>query len=164
MAIAQQEGTPVHNVQTGEVVDIDDGVRLEILNPNFYAQPTDGEQHDNEMSIVLRLSYGDFSLLLTGDISEKTEAELTTAGSQLSALVYKAGHHGARTSSSEDFLDTVKPQFMIISSGVDNRYGHPHEEVLYRAAAIGAEVLRTDEMGTIEVISDGQRLWWAPSN
>ncbi len=58
------------------------------------------------------------------------------------------------------FLEAVQPQIIIVSAGVDNRFGHPHPEVLERAQAIGATVLRTDELGTIEVTTDGQTMWW----
>jgi len=78
----------------------------------------------------------------------------------LSSVVYKAGHHGARSSSSDLFLNAVNPQYVIISAGEGNRYGHPHVKVLDRAADIGAAVLRTDKMGTIEVITDGEQIWW----
>jgi competence protein ComEC len=76
-------------------------------------------------------------------------------------MVYKAGHHGAKSSNSERFLRAVQPQYVIISAGEGNNYGHPHPEMLDRAADIGAAVLRTDELGTIEVITDGEQMWWS---
>ena len=82
------------------------------------------------------------------------------SGQPLSALVFKAGHHGSNSSSTMPFLEAVGSQIMVISVGEDNRYGHPHPEVLARAEAVGAAVLRTDELGTIEIISDGERMWW----
>jgi competence protein ComEC len=75
-------------------------------------------------------------------------------------VVYKAGHHGARSSSSASFLGAVQPKYVIVSAGEGNNYGHPHEEVLERVAKIGAAVLRTDELGTIELTTDGKGLWW----
>jgi competence protein ComEC len=76
-------------------------------------------------------------------------------------VVYKAGHHGAKSSSGAPFLRAINPQYVIVSAGEGNNYGHPHEEVLERAADMGAAVLRTDELGTIEVITDGEQMWWA---
>ena len=78
----------------------------------------------------------------------------------LQSTVFKAGHHGSRSSSSRAFLEEVQPYIVIISAGKENRYDHPHPEVLQRAEEIGATALRTDEMGNIEIISDGQQVWW----
>jgi competence protein ComEC len=75
-------------------------------------------------------------------------------------VVYKAGHHGTKSSSGAPFLGAINPQYVIISAGEGNNYGHPHPEVLERAAEMGAAVLRTDELGTIGVITDGEQMWW----
>jgi competence protein ComEC len=165
LSISQESGTPLHAAQAGEVIEIDDGVRLEILNPSDpsstkLSQPTTSDQSDNERSIALRITYGDFSLLLTGDAGAETEIKILAGGRPLSAVVYKAGHHGARSSSSKHFLEKIQPQYVVISAGEGNRFGHPHEEVLERAAEVGAAVLRTDELGTIEITTDGKELWW----
>lgn len=146
--------TPLHRALVGEVIQVGDGVRLEVLHPG----PTLAEE-DNENSVVLRLVYGDFSLLLTGDAEEGTERALQQNGRSLAATVYKAGHHGSRTSNTALFLRAVQPQIMVISAGQENRYGHPHEEVLQRAERLGTAVLRTDELGSIELITDGHTLW-----
>jgi len=99
-------------------------------------------------------------VLLTGDAESGTEAALLAGGQPLASVVLKAGHHGANTSSSEAFLRAVAPQVIVISVGADNTYGHPAPAMLARAAAVGATVLRTDEVGTVEVSSDGERMWW----
>jgi competence protein ComEC len=104
--------------------------------------------------------YGDFSLLLTGDAETEGEKEMLREGRPLQALIFKAGHHGSQTSSTPAFLAAVQPQIIIVSAGKDNKFGHPHPDVLQRAQDIGAAVLRTDELGTIEVMSDGQTMWW----
>ena len=135
-------------------------MRLEILNPAVDGRPQTTDQHDNDMSVALRLVYHHFTLLLTGDAGENAEQAMLAVGRPLSAVVYKAGHHGAKSSSSTAFLDSVRPQYVVMSVGEENRYGHPHQEVLQRAADVGAAVLRTDALGTIELISDGQALWW----
>lgn len=154
MAEAQQ--TPLHRAVAGEVIEIGDGVRLEIVHPGT---ELDAENR-NENSVSLRLVYGNFSLLLTGDVEEKGEAMMLQKGLPLQALVFKAGHHGSRTSSTAPFLTAVQPHIMVVSAGADNRFGHPHPEVLQRAAERGAAVLHTAELGTIEVITDGQTMWW----
>ncbi|MCA9968807.1 MAG: hypothetical protein KC425_01265, partial [Anaerolineales bacterium] len=76
------------------------------------------------------------------------------------ALVYKAGHHGANTSSSAPFLAAVRPHVVVVSAGADNQFGHPDPEMLARAAAVGAAVLRTDELGAFELITDGHSIGW----
>jgi competence protein ComEC len=160
LAAAAENETPVHPVAAGEVIVIDDGVRLEILNPSSPQPLAPNPQSDNDNSVAIRLLYGDFSLLLTGDAGTPAERQMLSGGQRLAALVYQAGHHGARGSSSPAFLEAIRPQYVVVSAGEGNRFGHPHEEVLQRAADVGAAVLRTDELGTIEVISDGQTIWW----
>ncbi|MBA7641181.1 ComE operon protein 3 [subsurface metagenome] len=160
LLIAQKNGTPVHAAQAGEVIVIDDGVRLEVLNPTADGRPQTAERSDNDRSVAIRLVYGDFSLVLSGDASEETEREILAVGGRLSAVVYKAGHHGARSSSSKHFLEKIRPQYVVISAGEGNRFGHPHAEVLERVAEVGAADLRTDELGTIEITTDGKELWW----
>jgi competence protein ComEC len=152
---AEARGTPIQRAQAGQVIELGDGVRLEALHPGEIL--TDDR---NENSVVLRLVYGDFSLLLTGDADEDSERVMVGNGRSLHALILKAGHHGSNTSTSAPFLEAVRPQIVIISAGKDNRFGHPNEEVLERITAVGAVVLRTDELGTIEVTTDGQQMWW----
>jgi beta-lactamase superfamily II metal-dependent hydrolase len=153
---AEASDTVIHAAQAGEVIEIGDGVRLEVVHPSAYFDTEDR----NDNSVSFRLLYEDFSLLLTGDAEEPAEQAMLAQGYPLHSLVFKAGHHGSRTSSSLPFLEAVKPQIIIVSAGVDNRFGHPHPEVLERAQAIGATVLRTDELGTIEVMTDGQTMGW----
>jgi len=160
MEIADENTVPIHRAKAGEIIELGDGVRLEILNPSNPQPLAPSPGHDNDLSVALRLVYGDFSLLLTGDAGAAAEREMLASGRPLSAVVYKAGHHGAKSSSSELFLNAVNPQYVIVSAGEGNNYGHPHPEVLARAAAVGAQVLRTDELGTIEVSTDGEMMWW----
>jgi competence protein ComEC len=156
LAVAEEEGTPVHSAQTGEVIVLDEGVRLQILHAGI----VNAEDSLNDASIVARLEYGDMSLLLTGDAEARTETYLLQTGQPLDSLILKAGHHGANTSSSQPFLTAVTPQIIVISVGRDNSYGHPSPAMLERAEAIGALVLRTDESGTLEVETDGRQMWW----
>ena len=147
--------TPIHHAIAGETVIIEDGVRLEVLHPGNSLTP----DNENDASVAVRLVYGNFTLLLTGDAEVAGEQAMLDSGHNLRALILKAGHHGSNTSSSAAFLAAVRPRIVIISAGQDNRYGHPHQEVLERVAQIGAVLLRTDELGTIEVLSDGQEMW-----
>ena len=86
-----------------------------------------------------------------GDASENMEKDVAWLGVD----VLKVGHHGSKTSTSEEFLNQIKPKVAIISAGKDNNYGHPNIETLERLESIGAEIYRTDEQGTILLTSDG---------
>jgi competence protein ComEC len=155
LAAANQDGVAVHAAQTGEFISLD-GAQLEIL----HAGNVGTEENRNDASIVARLDYGDLSLLLTGDAESAAEATLLQSGCALDAVILKAGHHGANTSSSVPFLEAVSPQVIVISVGEDNTFGHPSPAMLTRAATTGAMILRTDESGTLEVVTDGRQMWW----
>ena len=108
-------------------------------------------------SMVLRLVCGNVSVLLTADIFEETETYLLDTRFDLSSTVLKVAHHGSESSSCSEFLSVVKPQVAVISVGVDNLFGHPSPEVLDRLDK--THLYRTDLQGTIELITDGKRLW-----
>ena len=110
----------------------------------------------NDTSIVLRIDYGATSFLLTGDMESDAERDLVNSGANLKADVLQVGHHGSSTSTSYVFLNAVLPEMGIISCGVNNKYGHPHEETLSILRDAGVNVYRTDLLGTITVSSDGQ--------
>lgn len=148
--------TPSHRALTGETIIIDEGVTLEVLHPGAELLPAER----NENSVSMRLVFGDFSFVFTGDAEERAERSMLAQNLPLAAPVYKAGHHGSNGSSSQPFLAAIRPQIIVISVGADNNFGHPAPEMLERAANLGAAVLRTDELGTIEVITDGQTMWW----
>jgi competence protein ComEC len=129
---------------------------LTVLNPS--ASPLTGTaSDDNNNSVVLRLDYGQTSLLLTGDAEKEAEAAMIAAGLPLRADVLKVGHHGSNGSSSAPFVGAVAPRLAVIQVGKDNPFGHPHPDVLKRLSSV--PVYRTDTNGRIEAISDGQRLW-----
>ena len=115
-------------------------------------------QRTNDTSIVLRVDYGDTSFLFTADAEDWSEYMMIDAGVNLKADVLKVAHHGSRYSSTQEFLNVVQPGYAVISVGKDNSYSHPHEEVLARLQKVGANVLRTDEMGTIIMKSDGNSI------
>ena len=110
----------------------------------------------NDTSIVLRIDYGSTSFLLTGDMEKTAESDLVASGANLKADVLQVGHHGSSTSTGYAFLNAVLPEMGIISCGVNNKYGHPHEETLSILRDAGVDVYRTDLLGTITVSSDGQ--------
>lgn len=125
------------------------------LSINIVA-PNQAEYADlNNYSAVIKLTYGDTSFLFTGDAETLSEKEIT---GDISADVLKAGHHGSDTSSSPEFVSRVAPKYVLISVGTGNKYGHPVQSVLDTFDSIGAEVFRTDLLGSIVTVSDGKTI------
>ncbi|MHA2380675.1 MAG: ComEC/Rec2 family competence protein, partial [Candidatus Thorarchaeota archaeon] len=146
--------------RAGQEIDLGSGVRMEILNPP--ERLWEGTSHDvDNNGLVLRLSWGNVSFLLTADIRAEAELELIMQRASLKSIVLKVAHHGSATSTSEQFLAAVDPEVAVISVGADNSFGHPSPEVRERLVdRLGEDsVYRTDENGTIELITDGERLW-----
>ena len=124
------------------------------LKVNFVAPVSSGYSDLNNYSAVLRITYNKSSFLFTGDAEDVVESELIASGQTLKADVLKVGHHGSGYSSTTSFLKAVKPKYAIISVG-RNSYGHPTVEAMTRMVNAGAEVYRTDEVGTIIITTDG---------
>lgn len=151
-----EKAIPVLDSRAGTQVALGGDVTLTVLHPG-QKLITGTEADSNNNSVVTRLVMGQVSMLLPGDIEAEAERELIRCGQPLHSAVLKIPHHGADTSSTTAFLEAVNPQLVVISVGQDNRFGHPAPEVLARLAA--HTVLRTDERGNIEIITDGQNLW-----
>ena len=117
----------------------------------------------NNMSLVLRITYGDTSFLFTGDAERDEEADILEAGYPLKSTVLKVGHHGSETSTSYPFLRAVAPQYGVISCGTGNSYGHPHDAALSRLRDADVTLYRTDLQGTIVCTSDGKTVRFAPA-
>ncbi|MGG1573561.1 DNA internalization-related competence protein ComEC/Rec2 [Fictibacillus sp. NRS-1165] len=118
----------------------------------FYVLSPFGDERDsNARSIVLLAHIKPFSFLLTGDLEEEGEKRILQQGDSLKADFLKAGHHGCKTSSSKAFIEAADPVYAVISAGKNNRYGHPHADVLARFKAQGTALLRTDQVGDIEI-------------
>jgi competence protein ComEC len=112
-------------------------------------------KNSNNTSIVVKLIYDGSSFLFTGDAYKSIERKLIERGSKIDSDILKVGHHGSKTSSAQEFIEAVSPEIAIISAGRDNKYGHPHQEVLERLKNYGIRILRTDKEGDIKIISDG---------
>ncbi|MBI2096224.1 MAG: MBL fold metallo-hydrolase, partial [Candidatus Taylorbacteria bacterium] len=152
---ALAEGAERRLARRGMEVNLGGGAVLRILFPDRDVSglsPNDG-------SIVARLSYGEVDFLFPGDAPKKIENFLAAASpAGLKSEVLKVAHHGSKTSTADAFVAAVAPRFAVISSGKDNRYGHPHGEVLDTLSRFGVEVLRTDSLGTIIIKTDGHSL------
>jgi competence protein ComEC len=131
-----------------------------VLNPPDPPLAATDSDVDNNAA-VLRLSLGEVSFLLTADIMWRAEFELAYSRANLRSTVLKVAHHGSNTSTTPEFLAVAHPEIAVISVGADNKYGHPTEEVLERLEDLVGEenIYRTDENGTVEFITDGERLW-----
>lgn len=132
------------------ITKVEKGDSWHVGNASFYAlHPYQKSEDINESSIVLFAEIGGLTWLFTGDAGESTEQELITAFPNLQVDILKAGHHGSKTSSSTRFLESVDPKVALMSVGKDNRYGHPHQQVLETMATLHISVLRTDIDGAI---------------
>ena len=149
-------------LRAGQTVALDHDITLETLHPPV--APLRGPAWEsNNNSLVLRLSYGDISFLLTGDIEEEAERYLARNSTDLKSDVLKASHHGSNSSTTDAFLRAVEPRWAVISAGSDNQYGHPHPDVITRLeGAVGADnIFSTARQGSIHFSTDGRRLWVA---
>lgn len=155
----KERGAKYIGAQPGQKFDLGGGAQLTVLAPiqPFFTkdQLRSGANEPNANSVVTRLDYGDFSLLLTGDAEAETEARMMKNGENIKANVLKVGHHGSRYASSEDFLRAGGFESAIISDGEDNRYGHPSQEALDRMKARGIKIYRTDLQGEITITTRG---------
>ena len=132
------------------------GAEIEILAPSADYLP--GDAPKNNDSLVMRIRYGARSFLLCGDAERPIERQMLADGAIAHADVLKVGHHGSRTSSSEEFLEAASPEFAVISAGYANSYGHPNFDVIQRLEEHKAAIFRTDESGLITIHTDGRRL------
>jgi competence protein ComEC len=140
--------THLETIQAGDVIRFGE-VEVSSLWP-----PAEGNDSDNNDSVVLRIKLGERSILLTGDIEKPAERSLI-ASTQLTTDVVKVPHHGSKTSSTDDFVHATKPTYAIISVGRNSMFGHPHKDVVERWQANGATVLTTGTSGTITVTTNG---------
>ncbi len=148
---AEAQGTAVLDISSGDVLDTrDNDLQLLVLHPQKGGFSADNE---NSNSLVIQLDYLGTSALLTGDLEEDAE-EVLMRRYDLEADILKLGHHGSSTSTSKDFLAEVNPTYGIISAGKDNRYGHPHFEVLDRLSDEDVMTYRTDLDGDITFVID----------
>lgn len=146
------KGIPAYRAVRGTELSFA-GARLDFLFPD--RNPKGMET--NDASLIARLRYGSTCFLFTGDSPVKIERYLIGLEKEgLRCDVLKAGHHGSRGSTGEEFLHFIKPAFVVISAGEGNQYGHPHKETLARIETAGAEAVRIDQIGTVTFVSDGE--------
>lgn len=147
-------------LQEGSSIELD-GVRIDMLySPESRkVQESQLQATGNEFSNLIRVSYGEASFLFTGDLIAEQEQQVLANGTHVASTVLKVGHHGSRTSSSQEFLTAVNPGWAVISCGYNNSFGHPHKEILNRlTSCTKAKILRTDQQGAIVFRTDGKSI------
>lgn len=147
----QRKGLKVKTAKAGVVPDWDEEVQVQML------APVKTSDDSNNMSAVLKVTYGEVSFLLTGDAERESEKLMLESGADLQADILLVGHHGSKSSTSASFLERVRPQVGIIQVG-ENSYGHPKQEILNRLRKAGVKVYRNDLHGTIEISTDGEQI------
>lgn len=153
---AEAEGAEIVSAIGGQIIQLGASTTIHILSPN--GDTTNWES--NNASVVVQVVYGDIEFMLTGDAPSSIEDYLVGAyGADLESEVLKLGHHGSKTSTSEKFLDTVSPEYAVVSAGLDNRYGHPHTSVMSRVFERDIQTFSTATEGTITFKSDGTDVW-----
>jgi competence protein ComEC len=157
----QKSGAQYQKAQVGQKIDLGGGAVLSVLAPSepFFTadQLKAGGNEPNANSIVLRLDYGDFSMLFMGDAEAQTEQRLLSKPDlELKATIIKVAHHGSKYATTHAFLEQVKPEAAIISTGGWNRYGHPAQETLDRLKNANVKLFRTDLQGEIMITTKGR--------
>lgn len=145
----QEKGLKIRSAKAGMSIIDENDLSVDILGPVEI-----DEDELNNCSIIVKITYENDSYLFVGDAEKE---ELRTVDADMSADVLKVGHHGSRTSTTEEFLEEVSPRYAVISCGTDNDYGHPHKETINLLEDFNVEYYRTDLQGTITVTSDGSQ-------
>jgi competence protein ComEC len=163
--LAKEKGIKVQFICTGDVI-MDGDIKIVCLHPIARYEA----KSSNAYSTVLSVSYGEFDMLLTGDLEKEGEIELTkllhnqeyqanyTISPAFDYDILKVAHHGSKYSTSDEFLSIIRPEIALISCGEDNNYGHPHKELMERLKRNGCEIKITYEKGAILIKTDGKKV------
>lgn len=151
LAAVRRSGARYRIAERGQVLDLGDGVSVQVLSPPPASRDVDPNTH----SVVARVIYGRTAFLLAADADDETESEILASGQPLRAQVLQVGHHGSAGASSPKWLAAIHPQIAVISCGRRNPYGHPAPETLARLDSLRTRVYRTDRDGAITFLSDG---------
>lgn len=152
MEYLEEEKIKVETVKAGKRILDGNGFQVDVVAPlrSDYGNV-------NDVSVVLRLQYGDKSFLFTGDAQKEAERDILLSGVNIQANVLKVGHHGSDTSSTRGFIRQIAPQYAVISCGEGNSYGHPKPITIETLMAFSVRVYRTDLDGTVKFTTDGKK-------
>jgi competence protein ComEC len=153
LQIAKEKGIPIQRSQKGDTIKLDSRTVLEVLYPesNFISM----KDPLNDGSLVLKLIYGNTSVLFTGDIGMEAEAHMLKEKTNVKSDVLKVAHHGSPYSTGEGFISAVSPRAAVVSVGTNN-FGHPSPSTLERLDQAGVRVFRTDREGALLFSSNGK--------
>lgn len=149
----KNKGLKITPAEGGNKILEDSTLSVDILAPN-----SNKYESLNNYSIVLKITYGKTSFLFTGDAEKISEKEILDMGYNVRADVLNVGHHGSNSSTTKKFLEEVSPQIAVISYGKDNKYGHPHTEVINRLEELGVDIYTTAKHGDISIECDGTHI------
>ncbi|ABR47503.1 beta-lactamase domain protein [Alkaliphilus metalliredigens QYMF] len=149
----KEKNLKIKKAKAGVEFNIDSSIRALLIAPH-----SEHYSSLNDYSAVLRVDHGENSFLITGDVEAQSENEMLKSKYPLQVDVLRVSHHGSNSSTIPAFLEAVAPTYGVISVGAENRYGHPHKELMERLGAFGMTVYRTDEAGTIVATSDGREI------
>lgn len=161
---------PPEVAATGVEIGLDGVVSMRVLAPKSLEKPEEilsdfsefislNDGGANDWSIVLYLSFQQFSALFTGDLEAKGELALLSGGLLSDVDLLKVAHHGSKSSTKADFLKMIRPEISVISAGKNNSYGHPAPAIIDLLEEMESQVLRTDELGSVHIVSDGEKYW-----
>ncbi len=160
----RDKNTPIIFTKAGQALHFGEDLNVDILSPEENNLDLFGGYNEsfgmagndvNDDSVVTKMNFGDFALLMTGDATSVIEKKLLVYGKNLRSDILKIGHHGSKYSSSAAFLNYVNPEAAIVEVGAKNRYGHPAFATLERLKNLNISIFRTDKDGDIKVLSDG---------
>lgn len=155
--VLEEKSVPVVYPAAGDTFSLG-SAEIQIVGPKEYDYDS-----DNSNSLCLRIEYGDFRCLLTGDAERDAERDMAASGQDLSCDVYVVGHHGSSSSTSEELLEAASPRYAFLSVGAGNAYGHPTEQTMAALQQHGVDLHRTDKQDEITVYSDGETCWFSTS-
>lgn len=147
---ANKNDIPIFIIEAGDSAKLGNTIQLDVLYPYYNMSFFDA--NDNHGSLVLRITSGETSILLTGDIGEIDEKILLQQGIDIKSNILKVGHHGSKYSTTKDFLEEVNPEIAVLSYGKNNSYGHPHKETMDKLQNQNIEIYETAEQGIITVL------------
>ena len=161
LKIIKNKTTKIHIVETGQKINIEKDLYFDILWPN--SETIINENAINNNSLVCKMVYKNFSCIFTGDIEKVAEEAILQQyenSNKLKATILKVAHHGSKSSSSEKFVNIVKPEIALIGVGKNNTFGHPNEGVLKRIEKEGIKIYRTDLNGEITIrVNKKEKMW-----
>jgi len=148
----KKKGLKIKTAKRGVSISLDENLKVEMVAPvNKY-------EENNNMSAVVKITFGKKSFLFPGDAEYQSEQDMLKSGDDLSSSVIAVGHHGSNSSTNIRFLKKVSPEYAVIQVGAENKYGHPTEKTLKKLQDQKTKILRTDKNGTITFSTDGENL------